>query len=733
MGVRKLRDKTTIRTRGALTILVFVAVLLCLTIKLSYLMVVQSNNLKERAQEQWTGEIVIAPKRGKVLDRNGKELAFSANVYRLDVDLNALRRDINDKKNITMEEIIKDLTTLTGVSEEMLTKKMIEPLPNGKQKGSAELKRSMEKEQITEIEKYLKDKNIYGFLISPDTKRYYPNNNFLAHVIGATNSDGEGLMGIEQIYNEVLAGIPGLKISEMDKDRQDMPYVLTDYTKPVDGKNVVLSIDENIQFFAEKAADQALKDNKAKAVSVVVMDPNNGEILAMANKPDFNPNSYYSEELSLEDNQKLWRNRAVSDTFEPGSIFKVITATAALSEKKVSREDVFNCGGVSVVGGRSIHCWKTTGHGPQNFTEILKNSCNVGFMELGERLGPELLTKYIKLFGLGEKTGIDLNGESRGIIKAAEDISVTDLATISFGQTNTLSVIQYLRAFNAIANGGKLITPHLMREVTHYDDENNMVVDAKYNKYNEKQSLDEEVIRELRADLEKVISEGGGKKAAIQGYRIAGKTGTAQKIDTENGGYANGKYISSFAGMAPADNPQVTVMVSIDEPDQSNYYAGQIAAPVGQQLFNDIFNYYALKPNGSEEDAAQSLLKDVIVPEVRSLEIKDGLNQLKESGLKYKIEGDGKQITDINPKPGCSIKEGTEIIVYTVKSDTQDDTIVVPNLLGYNPERAEEILKSLGLKPTFVGKGMISSQSIKEGTRIKKGVDITLHLEILGD
>lgn len=733
MGIRKLRDKTTIRKRGTLMILVFGAVLLGLVGRLCYLMVVQSDDLKERAQEQWTGEVVIAPKRGKILDRNGKELAISANVYRLDVDLNALRRDIDDKKNISMEEIIKNLSELTGVSIETLNKKMVEPLPNGKPKGSAEIKRSMEKEQITKIENYLNENKIYGFLISPDTKRYYPNNNFLAHVIGSTNSDGDGLMGIEQVYNEVLAGIPGLKISEMDKDRQDMPYVLTDYTKPVDGKNVVLTVDENIQFFAEKAADQALKDNKAKAVSVVVMDPNNGEILGMANKPDFNPNNSYNNDLSLEDNQKLWRNRSVSDTFEPGSIFKVVTATAALAEGKVTREDSFNCGGSKLIGGRTIRCWKTSGHGSQSFTEILKNSCNVGFMDLGERLGPELLNKYIKLFGLGEKTGIDLNGEARGIIKPTEDISVTDLATISFGQTNTLSIVQYLRAFNAIANGGKLITPHLMKEVTHYDDENNMVIDAAYNNYNEKQNLDENVVRELRADLEKVISEGGGKKASIQGYRIAGKTGTAQKIDAEHGGYGTGKYISSFAGMAPADNPKVTVMVSIDEPDPSNYYAGQIAAPVGQQLFNDIFNYYALKPEGNPEDAAQSLLKDVIVPEVRNLELKDGLNQLTEQGLKYKVEGDGKQILDINPKPGSSVKEGTEVVVYTIPSQYQDDTIVVPNVSGYSPERAERILNSLGLKPTFVGKGMVSSQSIKEGTRIKKGVEITLHLEVIGD
>lgn len=729
---KKYRDKVTLKKRGLFTFLILFFLISVLTIRLAYIMTFKGVDLKEKAVDQWTSEVKISPKRGKILDRNGHELAVSANVYRVDVDLNALRSDLT-KKNVNMEALLPDLSKLLDIEEKSLKKKMIDPLPNGKPKGAAMIKRRMESEETEKVKQYLKEKDYYGFIISPDTKRYYPNNNFLAHVLGNTNSDGEGLMGVEQIYDRYLAGIPGIKISELDKNREDMPYVISDYIKPVDGKNVVLTIDENIQYFAEKAADQALKDNKAKAVSILVMNPNNGDILAMANKPDYNPNTPYDNEKSLEENQRIWRNRAVSDTFEPGSIFKVVTATAALSEGKVTKDDRFVCGGSSKIGKRTIHCWKRTGHGSQDFTQILENSCNVGFMELGRRLGGETLTKYIKLFGFGQKTGVDLNGEASGIVKNAKNITDTDLATIAFGQTNTVSCVQFLTGFNAIANGGNLITPHVMKEITHYDDDNNMVVDLEFKDKKQKKIINEDKARELRGYLEKVISEGGGKKAFIQGYHIGGKTGTAQKIAEGGKGYANQKYIASFAGMAPADNPQVSLLVSIDEPDPSNYYAGQIAAPVAKQVFNDIFNYLSFKVDATSDEKAKSLLKDVVIPEVRGKEKDEGLKVLKDTNLKARIEGNGKYIKDINPKPGSSVKEGTEIIIYLDNKNSPDDTVVVPNLKGLGVEQAKDTLGNLGLKVRFTGDGMIATQSIEEGQRVKKGTTITLNLEIIGD
>ncbi|MDV3426781.1 MAG: PASTA domain-containing protein, partial [Bacillota bacterium] len=501
---------------------------------------------------------------------------------------------------------------------------------------------------------------------------------------------------------------------------------------PENGKDVVLTIDDMIQHFAEKAAADAMKVNKAKAVSVIVMDPNTGEILAMANTPGYDLNNPWKDGASYDELQASWRNRAVSDTFEPGSIFKVITASAALSEKVVNENSKFNCTGSLKVGGRTIRCWKTSGHGQQNFIDILKNSCNVGFMKVGAALGKEKLNKYISSFGLGKKTGVDLPGEASGIVKSTSSITESDLATISFGQTDTVSCIQYLTAFNAVANGGTLITPHVMKKIVGYDDNDNENYKLEYSKYNKRKVLDPEIAKTLRGYLEQVISNGGGAKAFIDGYHIAGKTGTAQKISGK-GTYAPGKYIASFVGMAPADNPKVTVMISIDEPDPSNYYAGQIAAPVAKQVFYDIFNYYSIKSDTSQEKTENSLLKDIMIPEVRGLLVENAKKLLRENHLDYQIEGTGKYITKIVPAPGMYVKEGTKLLLYSDNKDNYNKVVVVPNFVGMTKEKASDVLINLGLKGEFSGRGMVTEQSIAEGEEVNKGTAIKLNLEVLGD
>ena len=406
MAKAELRDKVIIRKRLILSLMLMIIMFTYLVFRLGKIMLIQGDEYKSKGIQQWTSDVRISGKRGRILDREGNELAVSANVYRVDLDLNTLR-DTLKTANLTMEKIAPDLAKILEMDQKKVLDILVKPLPNGKPKGAAILKRRVEKEVADKITAYGKEKNIRGLVISPDTKRYYPNNNFASHVIGHTNSDGEGLTGIELQYNKYLAGIPGIKIAETDRKLEDLPYSIADYTKPVDGRDVVLTLDENIQFFAEKAASQALSDNSAKAVSVIVMNPNNGEILAMANKPDYNPNNPWPEELSDEETQKLWRNRSVSDAYEPGSIFKVVTATAAIETGNVNENTVFNCGGSLKVGDKVIHCWKRTGHGPETFEEIIKNSCNVGFMVLADKMGKENLNEYIKKFGLGEKTGID--------------------------------------------------------------------------------------------------------------------------------------------------------------------------------------------------------------------------------------------------------------------------------------------------------------------------------------
>jgi stage V sporulation protein D (sporulation-specific penicillin-binding protein) len=729
---KEFRDKVIMKKRMLYVLSVIFLIFIGLVIRLSFIMFVKGDTYKARATQQWTSDVKINAKRGRILDRNEKELAVSANVYRVDLDLNALRKSVEDK-GLTMEAISPKIAEILQMDNAKVLSELTKTLPNGKLRGAAILKRRIEKDMADGIKKYSEETKLRGLVVSPDTKRYYPNGSFAAHILGHTNSDGAGLTGTELQYNKYLAGVPGIKIAETDQKSEDLPYKISEYTEPVDGRDVILTIDENIQYFAEKAASQALKDNDAKAVSVIVMDPKTGEILAMANKPDYDPNNPWPENLSDEETQKTWRNRAVSDAYEPGSIFKVVTATAAI-EKGVLREgETFNCGGGLTIGGRTIHCWKTTGHGPLDFEGIIKNSCNVGFMTLAERMGKDALNEYIYKYGFGKKTGIDLPGEARGIVKPAEQISITDLATISFGQSNTVSAIQYMQAFNSIANGGTLITPHLMKEVIHYDKDNNRVIDATFSNLNKRAEIKPETMERMRGHLEATVSSGGASKTYIPGYHIAGKTGTAQKIDPVNGGYAASKYISSFAGMAPANDPKVTVFISIDEPNPSLYYAGQIAAPVGKVLFNDIFNYYALKPDATAEDIQKSLKKDVVIPEFRGNKNTEATKILKENGLNYRIEGDGEYVVDISPKPGYMVKEGSEIILYTGKESQIDRTVVVPDLRGSTPEAVRKLLQNLGITVEFVGEGVVVEQSVGAGQHVKKGTVVTCHLQVIAD
>lgn len=727
MPTTEFRDRVIIKKRMLFifTLLFILFFLLC--IRLGYIMIVQSPKFKSLAIAQWTSEVKIDAKRGRILDRDGNELAVSANVYRVDIDMNTLRQTMKEKK-ITTEDISQMLASALNMDVKDVSKVLKKTLPNGLPLGSATLKRRIEKDAADKV----RDLNIRGVMVSADTKRYYPNGNFLAHVLGHTNSDGNGLTGVELYYNDELKGKPGVRIAETDKKSTNFSNTISEYTKPVDGKDLVLTIDEMIQNFCEKAATQALSDNKAKAVTIMVMNPKNGEILGLANKPDYNPNNPWEGSENIDELNKLWRNRAVSDTFEPGSIFKVITASAAISENAVNSNSKFICNGSTTISGRTIHCWKRGGHGAESFVDILKNSCNIGFAEVGRLLGKENLNKYISKFGFGQKTGVDLPGEAKGIVKKTKDITDLDVATIAFGQVNTVSCIQYMAAFNAVANGGNWVTPHVMKSISHYDDNlNKEIEDKTYNNSETKRVIDEKVASELRGYLEKVISEGGGKNAFIDGYHIAGKTGTAQKAG--NGVYQTGKYIASFAGMAPANDPKVTVFVSIDEPDPSNYYAGQIAAPVAKQVFYDIFNYMALKSDASEEDTAKSMLKDVTIPEVRGIKKSEAAKTLKSLGLNYEFDSTGDYVVDVDPKPGYPVKEGTKIILYTGASSNYNKVVVVPDLSGMSSEKASILLNGLGLKAKITGEGLVSEQSPNAGAEVEKGTAIDIKLESLDD
>lgn len=724
MKKKKFKDRALIQKRLTLVVWTIVVVFFILILRLSYIMIVKRDEYSSRAEEQWTSEVSIDARRGRILDRNGVELAVSANVYRVDFDLNSVRQYLKNN-SLTNADIAGKIADAVGMEENKVMEKLETKLASGANAGSATLIRRIEKESADKVNNL----NIDGVIVSPDTKRYYPKGEFLAHVLGSTNFDGQGLTGVELQYNEYLSGVPGVRISEIERNEENLSYTISNFTEPIDGKDVTLTTDSKIQAIAEKVAEKGLVDNQAKRVSIMVMNPNNGEILAMVNKPDFDPNNAFdgfedfSGETDGEKLQKMWRNSLVNDTFEPGSIFKVVTMVTALEEGIASESDTFECGGSLQVGSHTIKCWKTSGHGSQILPQILQNSCNVGFMKLGEKIGKETLNEYIKKLGFGKTTGIDLPGEASGIVKKTESITESDLATISFGQTNTVTAIQYMQAFNALANGGSLIQPHILKEVSHYDNTGTKIVDETFEPVISKNVLSAKSTATLRDYLERTVNEGGSNKSYIEGYHIGGKTGTAQKVNSVTGGYESGKYISSMAAMAPIDSPEITAFISIDEPSNGAYYAGVVTAPLMKILLTDIFNY--MDSEFSEDYNA--VARDILIPEIRGKSIEEAKKILKDVNLEYNIEGSGESVTNTQPYPGYTVKEGTKITIYT--GDAVDNNKVsMPDLTGFSVTSAEDVLDNLGIKYILEGDGFVIDQSIPAGEVITTGSNVRLTL-----
>ncbi|MBE6090693.1 MAG: stage V sporulation protein D [Clostridium beijerinckii] len=740
---KKHVSKVKIRKRARSVAFSLTVIFAILIIRLSYIVMVDGKDYSARAEEQWTSEVKIDAKRGEVLDRNGNELAVSANVYRVDFDLNSIRNYLKRSvKSIPSKELIHmksvgipiptegsgltndDIATVIAEALNMdvseIKADLEKKLPSGADAFSVTVARKIEKDIADKV----KELNINGIIVSQDTKRYYPNNNFLSHVLGTTDPDGKGLSGVELQYNSYLSGIPGMKIAELDKNNEDLPYTASQYTEPVNGKDVTLTIDENIQNIVENIAQKAYKDNKAKEVSILVMNPNTGEVLGMVNKPDFDPNNPYDgaskfDGADLNDKiQKMWRNRLVSDTFEPGSIFKVITTISGLENNVANKDTQFVDNGSISVGGIVVKDAERENK-LQNLLQIIQNSSNVCFVKLGQMIGKDKLYESINKFGFGKVSGIDLPGEASGIVKPIDKVSEADLATISFGQTNTVNSVQYMAAFNAIANGGTLIQPHVMKEITHNDENSVKIVDETF-KPTTATVASAEKTAELRGYLEGVVTGGTATGTFIDGYHIGGKTGTAEKV--VGGKYGEGKYISSFVGMAPANDPKVTVMITVDEPSNGEYYASQVAVPYAKMLFTGIFNYL------DSASSNEKIVKDIIIPEVRNMKVSDAEKVLKDKGLDFNIDGNEETILSMKPYPGSSVKEGSKITLYTSGDATYNNNVVMPNVRGYSKEDATTLLKNLGITATFEGNGVVSVQNISEGEVIPKGTTAELIL-----
>ncbi len=692
-------------------------IVLLLGIRLFYLQVFKNEELKKGALEQWTKGISIKSNRGIIYDRKGKKLAVSVTAY----TVWATPADIKNP-----EETSNALAEVLKMEKEEVLKKLT------KKTSTEKIKQWITRDEALELRKL----NLRGITVVDESKRYYPYGNFASYILGFTDIDNNGLYGVEKTYDKYLSGIPGKWVKTTDAANRQMPYDGEKIYDSTDGLSVVLTIDETIQHFAEKAASKALIDTQAKNVAIIVMDPFTGDILAMANKPDYNPNSPREPldestkaqwaELPVEEVQEkwydMWRNFTINDIYEPGSTFKVVTAAAALEENRANLSTHYFCDGfVRDIKGVVLKCasWYDP-HGDQDFSEAFANSCNVAFVNMGRQVGKEKMYEYIKAFGFGENTGIDLLGESPGIIPSGpEVIKEVNLATLSYGHGIAVTPIQMVNAFSTIANGGNLMKPRLVKELIDY--EGNVV--ESFAPEVRRKVLSEDTSNKLLKLLEGVVKDGTGRRAYIPGFRVGGKSGTAMKII--DGRYVDGKYISSFGIVAPSDDPKIAALIIIDEP-VGVYYGGTIGGPVANSLVSDTLNYLEVSKVFTE-DELKSIDEKVVIPDLRNMKIGEAGKTLTNLGLKYTTEyleiTTESIIKDQFPLPGTEVIKGSIVDLYL---NLKPKTITMPDMLGKTKEEVINALDKLNLQYTLNGSGKAISQSPNAGEEISENITIVI-------
>ena len=556
---------------------VFVIVILCsflLSARLVYLMVIKADHYAKKAKEVQQRERAIKAERGKIYDRNGILIAANKPVSTISV----IHNQIKDK-----ETVIRNLSVLLDIDEEKVRKRV------EKKSSREKIKSNVEKNISDQIRKL----NMAGVMVDEDYKRYYPYGSLASKVIGFAGGDNQGILGLEATYDSMLAGQDGSILTSTNARGIEIEGAVENRIEPVAGNDLYCSLDVNLQKFAQQEADKVMKAKKAKNVRIIMMNPKDGQIYAMVNLPEFDLNDPYKTDQKVQLSEKgtqdylnqKWRNHCVSDTYEPGSTFKVITAASALEANVVKLNDTFQCPGYKVVEDRRIRCHKTTGHGTETFVQGVQNSCNPVFMEVGARLGTERLFQYLQKFGVLEKTGIDLSGEAATIMHQKKNVGAVELATMTFGQSFQLTPLRLLTSVSAVINGGRLVTPHVGVCM-----ENIQQSYVRKLKYKEKADvLSSQTSETMKEILASVVSEGSGKKAAVSGYDVGAKTGTSEKLPR-----SSNKYIASTLGFAPAKNPIVLAIVLIDEPE-GIYYGGQIAAPVISKLLDNALPYLGAK------------------------------------------------------------------------------------------------------------------------------------------
>ena len=712
----------TLKNQKRISFMMIIAgiVLFLLCIRLVFVQILDLDNFKEKAYEQQTRERNISAKRGTIYDSTGeKVLAQSVSVNIITAVPNSIDKD---DKPLVAEKLA-----------EILEKDKDDVLAKLRKNSSTEIIASkVNQEKAEKVLKYIEEENVEGIRVDEDTQRIYPYKELLAQVLGFVGTDNQGLYGIEKYYDDELAGIPGKIVGSTDGKGRETPFTNEQYIAPTQGKDVVLTVDATIQGIVEKYLAKAVKENIAQYGMVVVLRPKTGEVLAMANYPTFDPNepfTPYSDELkakwdslSKEDRTKelyaMWRNKAISDTQEPGSTFKIITATAALEENIVGLEDkVFNCQGTMKIGTWNIKCWRYySPHGTESLREGILNSCNPVFMQASQKMGIDTFCKYISAFNLDSKTGIDLPGEVSGIMHDPKAMTVVDLATTSFGQTIQITTLQTAVNYAAIANGGYLVQPYVVKEIKSGSGNYDKKIESKV----VKQIMSEKTASGVLSALEDTVAIGTGKSAKVNGYRVAGKTATG-----ENGRGDNTKYLAGFVGIAPVSAPEIVVMMNLYDPTGPSGHGGAtLCGPVVGSIIDETLRYLEVSPDYTVEE---NTIKETIVPNLKDMTVTEARQTLLEQGFELVgdvVLNDTDIIKDQIPKQGASLMEGSTIRVYI--DDNTKQTVAVPDVRNKPQSEAIEEFRKAGLNIRIVGNGYVFTQDVTPGEVVDKGSIITV-------
>lgn len=718
-------DAKQIRKRLLITVGLIVCGFCLLVVKLSFLSIAKHDEYLTIASNQQLRDTVIPANRGTIYDTNMNVLAQSAPASTVALIPKNIEQEDYDTIAAGMSEIL-------GVDYQTVYDKC------GESSSYSIVKRQVDQPVVDELKAYLKENGITsGVQYDDDFKRYYPYGAFAAQVLGFVGTDNQGLSGLELYYDDYLSGTPGRKLSAATATGGDMYYENAVVYEPQAGYSLVLTIDEYIQFYLEKHLEAAYVEHRVEnGACAIAMDVNTGAILGMATKGDFDPNDPFTiydpdvrdEVMSLQGTdqyaialqraqQNQWRNKAVSDLYEPGSVFKVITASAALETGACTLDSSFYCGGSVEVGDWTIHCANLNGHGQQNFLQAIINSCNPAFISIATQTGAQDFYRYFEAFGLTQLTGIDLPGEAQSIYISQSELGRVQLASASFGQSNSITPIQMITAVSAVANGGYLVQPHLVRQII---DEDGTVIET-IDPQTKRQVISSDTSELMTYVMEEVVEKANGQNAYVAGFRIGGKSGTSEKLSSDNK-----VYWASFCAIAPADDPQVAVLIILDEANSSrSIYGGVLVAPIAGAFMADVLPYIGVDAVYSDSELS---LVDILVPNAEGMTLSAAYAELNKTGLTYQVIGSGDTIVTQYPLASQAAPPGSVVILYTEESDAR--MVTVPDLSGYSIEEARLLLKSLGLNLKVSGaystRAQAAGQSAEAGVQVPAGTVITV-------